>query len=180
MPTLIKTRKYLSVVLRSSILQMFLFLKGVVFFLTYSLNFKNLVFLLNPLISKFFISGFWASTKFKLRYSNNSPLTINFDKGHFYSSYKNLDYLLSFGKVTNYTHGFKTSTFRFLNHISVLEFPFHKKIYNTFIFLILFMLSNSYTSFKNDFNLFYNIIYKPLNFKVLIFLNRFYFPTNNY
>jgi len=168
------------VVLLNSILQIFLFLKNTVFFLTYSLTFKNLVFLLNPLLSKFFMSGFWSSVKSRLRYLNNSPLTINFDKGYFYASYKNLDYLLSFGKSNNYVYDFQVRTFRFLNHISVLEFPFHKKIYNTFIFLILFMLSNSYVSFKNDFSLFYSVIYKPLSFKSLIFLNRFYFPTNNY
>lgn len=167
-------------VLLNSILQIFLFLKNTVFFLTYSLTFKDLVFLLNPLLSKFFISGFWTSVKSRLKYSNNSPLTINFDKGYFHASYKNLDYLLSFGKNNNYVYNFKVRTFRSLNHISVLEFPFHKKIYNTFIFLILFMLSNSYVSFKNDFNLFYSVIYKPLSFKGLVFLNRFYFPTNNY
>lgn len=159
---------------------MFLFLKSVVFFLTYSINFKNLIFFLNPIFSKYFISGYWNSLKSKLKYLNNSPLTINFDKGYFHSSYKNLNSLLSFGKSNDYLHNFKVPTFRFLTNISVLEFPFHKKIYNTFIFLILFILSNSYVSFKNDFNLFYSFIYKPLNFKLLIFLNRFYFPTNNY
>lgn len=134
------------------------------------------------LTKKFFLNTYWLNIKKRLVYKDDSVLVLNSTKSYHFNFYKLVNFgvgkhLKSLRPIYLSTNNYLVSE---LLPFQILEFPFHKKVYDTFIFFIIFLLTNTYSSFKNDFTLKYSFVLKPLNFNLLFFLNRFYFLTYNY
>lgn len=130
------------------------------------------------------MQNYWKFIKTKAFYKEDKVLILNSTKSNYFHFYRQLS--LSFSNKNQYkTNQLVPQTSNHLllhqvNPFQILEFPFHKKTYDTFIFFIIFLITYNYISFKNDFSLKYSFIIKPSNFDSLIFLNKFYFQTFNY
>jgi hypothetical protein len=102
-------------------------------------------------------------------------------------------------KYSLYTNNFTKSTLFFLVHnltknvkpkrtlhslylqpLVLLNFAFHKHIYNTFIIYILYSLTNHYCSNYTNFSLWYSFILLPKNFYMLNFCKNYYFKLNQF
>jgi len=152
-----------------------------------SLQRSNTVFFIKNLTNKYFLNKSWAFIRKSTTYSDNRVLTLNSSKGNYFMFYWLI--LRGFSRQPNPTlseykslHPKQLTTYspHELSPFQILEFPFHKKINDSFIFYIIFILVFNYVGFKNDFSLKYSFVVKPDNFNFLIFLNKFYFPTTNY
>lgn len=130
---------------------------------------------------QYHLNKYWYSLSRKLNYSHDSVVSLNTTKGYYFKTYNHFIKFFS-SEIINkdLVYNSNTYTIKELNSYQVLEFPFQKRVYDTFIFFIIFLLTHNYLSFKNDFTLKYSFVIKPDNFNVLFFLNRFYFPTYNY
>lgn len=179
-PILAKTRRYVSWVLLNSLNIKWVLLKHNIY-QTSNVHFSLKNQLKIWLTEQFHIITYWSHLIKKLSYSHDTVVCVNSTKGYYFLLYrsfsqifcKNLENFRGQTVLNNYVY-------RELKAYQVLEFPFHKKVYDTFIFFIIFVLTTNYLSFKNDFTLKYNFILKPDNFNILVFLNKFYFQTYNY
>ena len=136
-------------------------------------------------LKKFHTNTYYNFLKKKIDYKEDNNLVLNLNKSLYFKLYYNIsNYLLGPCTGLKFTNIFKSKKSNYLIKqtypFQILEFPFHKKVYDSFIFFIIFFLTNNYLSFKNDFTLKYSFILKPNNFSLLFFLNRFYFLTYNH
>lgn len=176
-PVVLKTLRSLLIFFSKSLFYYFLFFKNTLFYLNtnqFGLNYR----FYNSILSKsYFYDKFWGFFKSKFTLKNNLQPSNNITKALYYRVYE-----LTTSLVRNQqTSPVKTSLNNnsYIQPISFLNFPFHKKTYNTFIFFLLFFLTSTYFSFTNNFSLLYTIIYRPANFSLFFFLNKFYFVTFN-
>jgi hypothetical protein len=148
---------------------------------------SNTNLVLKNLTNKYFLDKSWSFIKKSTTYSDNRVLILNSSKGNYFMFYWLI--LRGFSRQPHPTlseykslHPKPLTTYspHELLPFQILEFPFHKKTNDSFIFYIIFVLVFSYMGFKNDFSLKYSFVVKPDNFNFLIFLNKFYFPTTNY
>jgi len=63
--------------------------------------------------------------------------------------------------------------------IKILHFAFQKKLFNTFMFYIIFLLVDGYTTIHTHFKLQYGFILFKNNFITYPFLNEYYFKVRN-
>lgn len=150
-----------------------------------SLSIYHLPFHLKTLFYRFFLKKYWLFLKKRLVYKNDRVLTLNSTKSLYYNFYFSINQSLRYPeyqpKETDYSLVVRGNFLPYqLKPFQILEFPFHKKTYNTFVFFIIYLITHNFISHKNDFTLKYSFIIKPDSFNTLSFLNKFYFQTINY
>ena len=176
-PVLVKTLRSLLIFFSKTLFYYFLFFKNTLLYVNSMQPFSGVHFYNLILFKSYFYSNFWSFFKSKFVLKNNLQPINNITKALYYYIYRlSIDLIQS----TNMrTREVSCTHISYVRTIGFLNFPFHKKTYNTFIFFLLFLLTSTYFSFTNNFNLMHTFIYKPSNFNLFFFLNRFYFITFN-
>lgn len=155
----------------------FLYLKNILTYLTSGFLTSSSFFFINKIFNYYHYLNFWIHLKSRFSLKTITHPSTNFIKSLNYWNHQNTVTWIS---KTSYDYNLiHQCTAIYLYTIKVLTFPFHKKVYNSFMIFILVLLSSNYFSFKNSFQLFYSFILKPNNFQLFFFLNRFYFPVFN-
>jgi len=88
--------------------------------------------------------------------------------------------LVDMGSKSRVDCNVSTLNLRYYQPIQLLSFSFHKNIYNTVIFYILYLLTTNYVSIRSSFKLFYSFVLFPHNFLLYTFPNVYYFKVRNY
>lgn len=125
------------------------------------------------ILQTYFFKNFYKIYK-NLIIKNTGLLSINLTKS---LSYIIINFLNNINKKPIIYS--KINAF-YLQPITLVNFSFQKKIYNTLIIFILFFLTNIYTNNYTNFNLWYSFILIPKNFIYLNFLNNYYFKLRQY
>jgi len=131
------------------------------------------------MFNKSFVVPFWVILK-SLITRKSGIMTINLTKSYFHHTLNDLYESMRSGQLSAVIRPTRsTSVLYKLPHV-LLPFSFHKQVYNTFIFYILFTLVSNYSSTKNDFKLYHSYIIRPQNFLNYGFLNLFYFRLKHF
>ena len=156
-------------------------MKNNIFYSSFNQHRFHLNPIMNILFIKYFNQTFWKFFKLRFKYKFSLKLTTNLTKSITFWNYKFFLNLLNNKCLYELEYSnLNKGLVAYSKTVNILEFPFQYKLYNSFIFFILFFLTSSYYSFKNDFNLYYSFILKPSSFNIFFFLNRFYFVSLNY
>jgi hypothetical protein len=144
-------------------------------------------FYILPWIKFFFtkqcIKPFWLFFK-KIFFKKYGIHTNNHTKSALYWTIKNISTRVFFHNTHTPTH-LATSTLEMGDVLSckpvqLISFSFHKKIYNTLMLYIIFLLTNTYIATLPTFQLKYSFLILPTNFRLYMFVNYFYFKVRNY
>ena len=120
----------------------------------------------------FFILPFTKNLK-NIVISQYGLYTNNLTKSFTFHTIKNL-HLNS--KILTSTKTFKST---YLQPITMVNFSFHKKVYNTFIIYILYFLTHIYVNNFTNFQLWHTYIILPKHFYILNFCNNYYFHLHH-
>lgn len=160
-------------------------------FLKIIVNFTRLnhyYFILNHHVTFFFnkqfVPTFWKYFK-KFFFKKFGINTSNVTKSLIFWSIKDMSNLVLSRSVPGVlgvkkAYPYTTINTLYSQPIQIISFAFHKTIYNTFMFYILYILIYNYNSLKTTFNLFYSFINFPPNFILYPFINIFYFKIRHY
>jgi hypothetical protein len=160
-----------------------MFIKSVINFSIYN----QYGFYISPWVKFFFtkqcIKPFWRFFK-KILFKKYGIHTNNSTKSVLYWTIKTISSRV-FSKnmglhVGQYAMTLKTGDVVYCKPIQLVSFAFHKKIYNTLMLYIFFFLTNTYISTLPTFQLKYSFLILPLNFRLYMFVNYFYFKVRNY
>jgi hypothetical protein len=160
-----------------------MFIKSVINFSIYN----QYGFYILPWVKFFFtkqcIKPFWRFFK-KLFFKKYGIHTNNSTKSVLYWTIKTISsrvFTKDRGLHTDqYAHTLKRGDVVYCKPIQLVSFAFHKKIYNTLMLYIFFFLTNTYIATLPTFQLKYSFLILPLNFRLYMFVNHFYFKVRNY
>jgi len=156
-----------------------LFLKfNVIFGLTNQIS-SYLLRPISTLLSSQFVKPTWFFYK-KIIVRKFGLYSNNLIKSYIHHTVGNLGQGLSLRYTSNRPEGFTRYVTYYSRPISMFNFPFHKKTYNTFIFFIIALLLDSYTSVLNHFHLYYSFIFIKSNMYFLSALNNYYLKIHNH
>lgn len=176
---MIKTQKYNALVVKNNTDLLYMLIKNLVHF-KYSDQFINRSYVpVGLLFNKSFVVPFWAFMK-GLITRKAGIMSINLTKSYFHHTINDLYESIKYGKLSTTTRPPKRESVLYKQPHVLLPFSFHKQVYNTFMFYILFTLVSNYSATKNDFKLYYGYILRPQNFINYGFLNLFYFRLKHF
>jgi len=158
---------------------MFVFLKlTIIFGLTRQVNSFVIRPLLGLLSSQFTKPTWFFYKKIIMRkfglYSNNLI------KSYIHYTVYNLERGLSNKYTSNNMLGYGSYIPAYSKPIALFNFPFHKKVYNTFIFYIIYILLDTHTAITNHFNLYYSFVLLKSNMYFLSALNNYYLKIHHH
>ena len=107
-----------------------------------------------------------------LIFKRSGLYTNNFTKSLMFHTISNLNKMT----LKSDTNSFSP----YLNSISIVNFSFHKNVYNTLIIYILYLLTHLYVNNFTNFSLYYTYILIPKHFYILNFCNNYYFKIHHY
>ena len=107
-----------------------------------------------------------------LIFKRSGLYTNNFTKSLMFHTISNLNKMT----LKSNTNSFSP----YLNSISIVNFSFHKNVYNTLIIYILYLLTHLYVNNFTNFSLYYTYILIPKHFYILNFCNNYYFKIHHY
>lgn len=131
------------------------------------------------LYKRFFEKKFWTNFKPNFTYKSGT-ITTNILKSIFYQTY--IRFLSHFNlkcKAVTFKN-LATPSLYYLHTHTLVPFSFQIKTYDSLVFFILLLITSFYTPSQLTFKLFYSYIWRPQNFVLYDFMNRFYFRLKNH
>lgn len=179
---LIKTPRYLTFVKSFNSLLFFVFIKSIINFSIYNQHGFHILPWVKFFFTKQCVKPFWFFFK-KLFFKKYGIHTNNHTKSALYWTIKNISSRVFSQKQNLITQPIATLRLEdttYCKPVQLISFAFHKKVYNTLILYIIFFLTNTYISALPTFQLKYSFLILPLNFRLYMFVNYFYFKVRNY
>jgi len=128
-----------------------------------------------------YIKPFWVFFK-KIFFKKYGIFTNNLLKSSLYWIFKSLETHLSEDTTVLTTHVIRWTkhNVKLLQPVQIITMSFHKKMFNTLMFYIFYVLTCNYMSVKSTFELQYTFIFFTSNFYIYMFTNLYYFKIRNF
>ena len=131
------------------------------------------------LYKRFFEKKFWANFKPHFTYKSGT-ITTNIIKSIFYKIYVQLLGHFSLNHKVISLKNLTIPSLHYLHIHTLIPFSFQIRTYDSLVFFILLLITSFYTPNQLTFKLFYSYIWRPQNFAMYDFMNRFYFRLKNH